>query len=126
MELKITPSGQTIVKPTALGPVANTNSKLLIYGLFQKGRVLAQDGMQSQRGRHGKAKTTAEVWAYYRSCGIEAGPAACATAGRLPEYASCIRCKELIGPNGCVNEHCREHDCTWLNELSGEPDEGDL
>ena len=43
MDLKITPSGQTIVKPTALGPVANTDTKLLIYGLFQKGRVLAQD-----------------------------------------------------------------------------------
>ena len=28
----------------ALGPVTNTNTKLLIYGLFQKGRVLAQDG----------------------------------------------------------------------------------
>ena len=28
----------------ALGPVANTDTKLLIYGLFQKGRVLAQDG----------------------------------------------------------------------------------
>ena len=36
---------KTIVKPTALGPVANTNTKLLIYGLFQKGRVLAQDGV---------------------------------------------------------------------------------
>ena len=35
---------KTIVKPTALGPVANTDTKLLIYGLFQKGRVLAQDG----------------------------------------------------------------------------------
>ena len=35
MELKITPSGQTIVKPTALGPGANTDTKLLIYGLFQ-------------------------------------------------------------------------------------------
>ena len=44
MDLKITPSGQTIVKPTALGPGANTDTKLLIYGLFQKGRVLAQDG----------------------------------------------------------------------------------
>ena len=44
MELKITPSGQTIVKPTALGPGTNTDTKLLIYGLFQKGRVLAQDG----------------------------------------------------------------------------------
>ena len=30
-----------------LGPVANTDAKLLIYGLFQKGRVLAQDGMPS-------------------------------------------------------------------------------
>ena len=45
MELKITPSGQTIVKPTALGPGANTDTKLLIYGLFQKGQVLAQDGV---------------------------------------------------------------------------------
>ena len=45
MDLKITPSGQTIVEPTALGSVANTDSKLLIYGLFQKGRVLAQDGV---------------------------------------------------------------------------------
>ena len=34
---------KTIVKPTALGPVANTDTKLLIYGLFRKGRVLAQD-----------------------------------------------------------------------------------
>ena len=33
---------KTIVKPTTLGPVANTDTKLLIYGLFQKGRVLAQ------------------------------------------------------------------------------------
>ena len=49
MELKITPSGQTIVKPTALGPVANTDSKLLIYGLFQKGRVLAQDAIDQMR-----------------------------------------------------------------------------
>ena len=35
---------KTIVKPTAFGPVANTDTKLLIYGLFQKGRVVAQDG----------------------------------------------------------------------------------
>ena len=43
IDLKITPLGQTIIKPTALGPVANTDTKLLIYGLFHKGRVLAQD-----------------------------------------------------------------------------------
>ena len=49
MGLKITPSGQTIVKPTALGPVANTDTKLLIYGLFQKGRVLAQEGYRFRR-----------------------------------------------------------------------------
>ena len=36
---------KTIVKPTALGPVANTDTKLLIYRLFQKGRVLAQDAL---------------------------------------------------------------------------------
>ena len=39
---------KTIVKPTALGPVANTDTKLLIYGLFQKGRVLAQDGVANE------------------------------------------------------------------------------
>ena len=33
---------------SALGTSANTNTKLLIYDLFQKGRVLAQDGL---RGR---------------------------------------------------------------------------
>ena len=38
---------KTIVKPTALGLVANTDTKLLIYGLFKKGRVLAQDGITS-------------------------------------------------------------------------------
>ena len=42
---------KTIVKPTALGPVANTDTKLLIYGLFQKGRVLAQDAVDG-RARH--------------------------------------------------------------------------
>ena len=42
---------KTIVKPTALGPVANTDTKLLIYGLFQKGRVLAQDGECGLAGR---------------------------------------------------------------------------
>ena len=36
---------KTIVEPTALGPVANTDTKLLIYRLFQKVRVLAQDGV---------------------------------------------------------------------------------
>ena len=34
-------------KAYGLGPVANTDAKLLIYGLFQKGRVLAQDGVGS-------------------------------------------------------------------------------
>ena len=30
---------------SALGTAANTDTKLLIYRLFQKGRVLAQDGV---------------------------------------------------------------------------------
>ena len=38
---------KTIVKPTALGTAANTDTKLLIYGLFQKGRVLAQDAIEA-------------------------------------------------------------------------------
>ncbi len=42
---------KTIVKPTALGPVANTDTKLLIYGLFQKGRVLAQDEVRPFHSR---------------------------------------------------------------------------
>ena len=107
----------TLVRPT--GPRVMT---VVCFGDSAK----VEKWIQSQRGRHAKAKTRAEVWVYYRSCGIEAGPAACATTGRLPEYACCIRCRELIGPNGCVNENCREQDCTWLNELSDEPDEGDL
>ena len=37
---------KTIVKPTALGPVANTDTKLLIYGLFQKGRVWHRTGFR--------------------------------------------------------------------------------
>ena len=65
MELKITPSGQTIVKPTALGPVANTDSKLLIYGLFQKGRVLAQDAQAaSQRERSATSNSAARFVVY--------------------------------------------------------------
>ena len=44
---------KTIVKPTALGPVANTDTKLLIYGLFQKGRVLAQDAVLIQERDRG-------------------------------------------------------------------------
>ena len=58
MDLKITPSGQTIVKPTALGPGANTDTKLLIYGLFQKGRVLAQDGVVDGDGGGGHPAAT--------------------------------------------------------------------
>ena len=48
---------KTIVKPTALGPVANTDTKLLIYGLFQKGRVLAQDGIDFLRRTGGLLRT---------------------------------------------------------------------
>ena len=50
---------KTIVKPTALGPVANTDTKLLIYGLFQKGRVLAQDG------RYRATLTPRPTWAVF-------------------------------------------------------------
>ena len=53
---------KTIVKLTALGPVANTDTKLLIYGLFQKGRVLAQDGIETSAILHfGSALTMREL-----------------------------------------------------------------
>ncbi len=39
------PQKKKIAYRWVLGPVANTDTKLLIYGLFQKGRVLAQDGV---------------------------------------------------------------------------------
>ena len=79
MELKITPSGQTIVKPTALGPGANTDTKLLIYGLFQKGRVLAQDGV---KGLDDNRKIKLEQWiragieprVYVQLCQIDGYP----------------------------------------------------
>ena len=47
---------KTIVKPTALGPVANTDTKLLIYGLFQKGRVLAQDAVNAKCDASGRIR----------------------------------------------------------------------
>ena len=67
MDLKITPSGQTIVKPTALGPGANTDTKLLIYGLFQKGRVLAQDEIRAFR--HARSVLVVFAIRQYRPCG---------------------------------------------------------
>ena len=36
-----------IYAPAAHSRTSNTDTKLLIYGLFQKGRVLAQDGSTS-------------------------------------------------------------------------------
>ena len=80
--------------------------------------------IQEQRGQQAKAKSAADVWKYYRSCGIEAGPAGCLAAGRALLYACCIHCKETIGPNGCVNENCPEHNGSWLTALSGGPDRG--
>ena len=40
------PPAQDDCKAHGPCPVANTDTKLLIHGLFQKGRVLAQDGNQ--------------------------------------------------------------------------------
>ena len=60
---------KTIVKPTALGPVANTDTKLLIYGLFQKGRVLAQDGDDSsipQAAWEGKKALSGRTFVHFQ------------------------------------------------------------
>ena len=48
---------------SALGPVANTDTKLLIYGLFQKGRVLAQDGGHGRvRGARVQKRLLTSSW----------------------------------------------------------------
>ena len=43
------PPAQDDCKAHGPCPVANTDTKLLIHGLFQKGRVLAQDGIRCLR-----------------------------------------------------------------------------
>ena len=45
MDLKITPSARRLESLRPLVRAQTTDTKLLIYGLFQKGRVLAQDGI---------------------------------------------------------------------------------
>ena len=73
--------------------------------------------IQVQRGRPPETtKPAVVVWEYYRSCGIEAGPAACATVSQPPVYDCCTRCSEMIGPKGCVNVDCPEHDGSWLTD----------
>ena len=42
---------KTIVKPTALGPVANTDTKLLIYGQFKRAEFWHRTGCTRLRGR---------------------------------------------------------------------------
>ena len=49
---------KTIVESTVLGPVANTDTKLLINRLFQKGRVLAQDEELHVVRHHGSEDNT--------------------------------------------------------------------
>ena len=107
--MRVRPAGPPVMTVTCFGRPAKVD-----------------EWIQAQRGRQARAKTTVDVWEYYRSCGIAPGPAACATASRLPVYACCIRCRETIGPTGCVDEDCPEHDGSWLTDLSGGPDEGYL
>ena len=54
-------------KPTALGPVANTDTKLLIYGLFQKGRVLAQDAVRPFGIKTYDVNFDVKSWAFYEA-----------------------------------------------------------
>ena len=67
-------------KAHALGPVANTDTKLLIYGLFHEGRVLAHNGVLQQRG----------VSAPY-------GPGSSQDIG-IAQFSSSLECS-LIGPD---------------------------
>ena len=65
MDLKITTLGPDDCKAYALSPGANTDTKLLIYGLFQKGRVLAQDGYGPVACYRLQGET-----AIFRTCGV--------------------------------------------------------
>ena len=57
---------KTIVKPTALGPVANTDTKLLIYGLFQK-----RPSFGTGRGQRAlRSVSSRQPW----SCSLRARP----------------------------------------------------
>ena len=51
----------SFVRARPLGTAANTDTKLLIYGLFQKGRVLAQDGLSEQRKRAQRVRSAANL-----------------------------------------------------------------
>ena len=81
---------KTIVKPTALGPVANTDTKFLIYGLFQKGRVLAQDGVTERRCCTARSKSLTSL------CRLQSHPAqyvsGIPSAAILLSIAHPIRC----------------------------------
>ena len=78
---------KTIVKPTALGPVANTDTKLLIYGLFQKGRVLAQDAL----GIRAESRV-------FRAAGLASDP--WAAGGGRQAHRGCARLAQI----GCRGE----------------------
>lgn len=84
-------------------PVRPTGPPVMTVACFGH-PAKVDEWIQAQRGRQARAKTTVDVWEYYRSCGIAPGPAACATASWLPVYAWCVHCRETIGPKGCVNE----------------------
>ena len=52
---------QHLSGPTALGPVANTDTKLLIYSLFQKGRVCHRTGCHAPWARSWATMDTKEA-----------------------------------------------------------------
>ena len=111
---------KTIVKPTALGPVANTDTKLLIYGLFQKGRVLAQDGERYQRRSVAGVATDAigasasrpKAWALTASLCRPSSE----SLRRLPvwsKYSNAQWVSRLHRSKGCLNPASRSDTCSF-------------
>ena len=97
---------KTIVKPTALGPVANTDTKLLIYGLFQKGRVLAQDGVEVDRDKLGAVlEQWRDVQKQTQASGVSFGEAMRMLAGA-----------ELDGDDSNGTEDARQE---WSEVIAG-------
>ena len=75
-------------KAHALGPVANTDTKLLIYGLFHEGRVLAHNGVSTRNYESSLDKPAAKLKSRGTSKSAASRHLVSQTTKKLEEYLS--------------------------------------
>ena len=117
---------KTIVKPTALGPVANTDTKLLIYGLFQRGRVLAQDAEASPAARNTLDSARIPRASKLLICGLFQKGRVLAQDGMMEEVARCQpngltafdNGTDDVGSQECITD-CLAHAVRWDGVFGG-------